>query len=260
MALPSKEYLIRRLTTIDEMCPLENLQRVVWKYSDLDITPARHFYIDAMMGGIVLGAYKRNELIGFCSGAPAIDKRTLYLFSKLLAVSPDHQGRGIGVALKQHQMTEAKAEGFNRISWTFDPLQPRNGFLNFHELGAVSSHFQKNMYGVLQGSQNLSLPSDRLRVDWYADKPRAQRTAESARPINSINNDLTSTVIDTTRTDQLLLLAIPKNFSDIRKNTPALALAWQGAVRKAFETYLSSHMIVDALKTETSFHYVLQRK
>ena len=59
------------------------------------------------------------------------------------------------------------SQGIDLITWTFDPLEARNAWLNFGKLGAVCNTYLRNVYGNLQDGLNAGLPSDRLQVDWW---------------------------------------------------------------------------------------------
>ncbi len=61
---------IRLLETIDEMSAVEALQREVWPGSETDVVPAHVLITAAHNGGVLLGAFVDNELIGFVFGFP----------------------------------------------------------------------------------------------------------------------------------------------------------------------------------------------
>jgi len=91
---------IRKLSGKDEFTRLIDIQRVVWKHPDLDLTPVHQFCISAFMGGLVLGAFVEEELAGFVYSFPAIYKGKFCHHSHLLAVLPQFQGYGLGKKLK----------------------------------------------------------------------------------------------------------------------------------------------------------------
>ena len=58
------------------------------------------------------------------------------LHSHATGVLPEYVGRGIGEMIKRHQWHWAKENGFDTITWTFDPLVRRNAHFNLVKLGA----------------------------------------------------------------------------------------------------------------------------
>ena len=64
---------IRLLETPAEISAVETLQRLIWPGSEIDIVPA-HLMITAVHnGGLVLGAFEDENLIGFMFGFPGIE-------------------------------------------------------------------------------------------------------------------------------------------------------------------------------------------
>ncbi len=59
-------YSIRQCTTLDDYAACLELQRIVWQFDELDITPLRSFVITRRSGGFTLGAYdSEDKLVGF---------------------------------------------------------------------------------------------------------------------------------------------------------------------------------------------------
>ncbi len=117
-------------------------------------------------GGCLLGAFSGTQLVGLIYGfaGPA---QSNYLLSHLAAVHPSWQGQGLGQRLKMAQAEWARQRGFQRILWTFDPMQPANARLNIAKLGAVCRHYREDYYGPLDDDLNRGIPTDRLEVEWW---------------------------------------------------------------------------------------------
>ena len=64
---------IRLLETIEEMSAVEALQREVWPGSETDVVPAHVLITAAHNGGVLLGAFADDELIGFIFGFPGLE-------------------------------------------------------------------------------------------------------------------------------------------------------------------------------------------
>lgn len=114
-------------------------------------------------GGVAIGAFDGDELVGAVYGFATRDPQVLH--SHYMAVDPRWRRNGLGVELKHRQRRWCLREGITRMRWTYDPLQLTNGHLNLHVLGAVGVSYHVDYYGHL-GGINGSLPSDRLMVSW----------------------------------------------------------------------------------------------
>src|SRR5215471_8007885 len=103
------EYTIRQCATLEEFEACLQMQREVWQFSDLDVTPLRSFVIARRGGGFTMGAFDAsNKLIGFAHALAAFDaKLRPYYYSQMLAVEPQFHNAGIGVQLKLAQRARA---------------------------------------------------------------------------------------------------------------------------------------------------------
>jgi len=64
---------IRLLETQEEMTAVEDLQRAIWPGSETEIVPS-HLLITAVHnGGLVLGAFEGDLLVGFVFGFPGLE-------------------------------------------------------------------------------------------------------------------------------------------------------------------------------------------
>jgi predicted GNAT superfamily acetyltransferase len=121
-------------------------------------------------GGVAIGAYDDDRLVGSVFGFPSHEQRVLH--SHYLAVHPDQRGSGLGERMKRAQAEWCLANGYTAMRWTYDPLQLTNAHLNLNKLGAMGVAYHIDHYGAL-GGINGSLPSDRLTVQWElaTDRP-----------------------------------------------------------------------------------------
>ncbi len=181
---------IRALRGFEEFHALEALQKEVWECPDLEVVPSYHLIASLRVGAILLGAFEDGKLIGFVYGFPGFDGDRRTIHSDMLAVRPAFRDRGLGRTLKLAQREAALANGIDRITWTFDPLQTRNAFLNFEKLGVVADRYLPDFYGdTITPLQSTG--TDRLWVTWHlrerpAFAPSAERipvtTHEEMRP------------------------------------------------------------------------------
>ena len=176
---------IREIRGIDELRAVEALQREVWDCNDLEVLPAIHMIAAREVGAILLGAFDGGELVGFVYGFPGFEGEHRVIHSDMLAVRAGLRDRGLGRALKLAQREAALARGVDRITWTFDPLQTRNAFLNFEKLGVVADRYLRDFYGHTSSPLHAG-GTDRIWVTWHlrerpAFQPSAERVAVTTR-------------------------------------------------------------------------------
>ncbi|MEW6239958.1 MAG: GNAT family N-acetyltransferase [Chloroflexota bacterium] len=258
---------IRLLETPEDMTAVEELQRVVWPGSETDVVPA-HLLITAVHnGGLVLGAFENEKMVGFVFGFPGIetlpDGPRLKHCSHMLGVLPEHRDSGLGFALKRAQWQMVRHQGLDHVTWTYDPLLSRNAYLNIAKLGAVCNTYLRSQYGDMRDGLNAGLPSDRFQVDWWIRTRRVERRlGKRARGTLSLvqfqeagTQHLYSPVVradglphppeDFARPDGRLALAeIPSDFLALKAADFALARDWRFFSREVFETCFAAGYIV----------------
>jgi predicted GNAT superfamily acetyltransferase len=163
---------LRPLTEISEFEQCVQLQRNIWGMADIDLIPARSYAIQAHVGGMVLGAFDSDRLIGFVNATPGIREGMPYWHSLTLAVAQDHWKMGIGTSLKLAQRDHARQRGIRLIQWTFDPLQSKNAYFNVQKLGVILRRYYVNLYGRMTSKLNEGLDTDRVIAEWWIDHPR----------------------------------------------------------------------------------------
>ena len=171
---------IRPLTTIPEFEQCMALQREGFGWTDADLMPVRFFVVTHHVGGLVLGAFEGEQLIGFLSTIPGIRNNAPYWHSHMLAVSQIYRNKGVGTRLKFAQREFAIKRGIRLIEWTFDPLEARNAYFNFQKLGVVVRRYYPNLDGQTSGVQG-GLPTDRIVAEWWLDRTREPITGTVRR-------------------------------------------------------------------------------
>lgn len=261
---------VRRLTTYEEFKKLPDIQRHVWRHDETDLTPTHQFCISSTMGAIILGAYAGGDIVGFVYSFPAVHDGELSQHSHLLAVLPQYQGYGIGKRLKWAQRDWALKLGYNRITWTVDPLQAKNANLNIHALGATTSTYLRNFYGM--DSKLIlgpGIPTDRLLMNWpirekrVADRRRGRhKTFEVKQPLalemKAGAAECLPGRIRLRLKNTLILAEVPANINAWRGQHEPIA-SWQRALRRVFEHHFDrGYAAVDFLSGDRCF-YVLKR-
>ena len=273
--------IIRILESPEDMTSVEELQRAVWPGSETDVVPA-HMLITAMHnGGLVIGAFVEDKIIGFVFGFPGLEftpdgPRPKHC-SHMMGIHPDHRDSGIGFALKRAQWQMVRHQGLDHITWTYDPLLSRNAYLNIAKLGAVCNTYRRSEYGEMRDGLNAGLPSDRFQVDWWVNTRRVERRL-SKRPRRPLKLDnfakadlqplysLQSQSGNWPRPPEhfsplegkLALAEIPSDFSALKDADFPLARDWRFFSREVFETAFAAGFIVtDFVYDQSRSFYVL---
>ena len=181
----SMDIEVRECISIEDFEQCVALQREVFGFPDVEVSPRRHFIVSRRAGGWALGAFVGQELIGFVHHLPAVDGAEVYGYSHMLAVKSEFQNKGVGARLKWAQRERALAEGRKLIRWTWDPLQARNAHFNLNRLGVVVRRYEVNFYGtdysVLASESAPGIDSDRLFGEWELDSARVRSRASGAQ-------------------------------------------------------------------------------
>lgn len=156
------------LQSVEQMQQISHLERRVW---GMEPMPLHHTITAVNNGGIAIGAYEGSKMVGFVYSFAGFSGGRAYLCSHMMGIDPDYRDQGIGYQLKMKQAEEARKIGYDLIRWTYDPLESRNAYLNITKLGAICSDYLENFYGEMTDQINQGLPSDRLHVEWWINRP-----------------------------------------------------------------------------------------
>lgn len=170
---------VREIQGIDELHAVEDLQREVWHVADLEVLPSIHMIAAREVGAILLGAFDGSDLVAFVYGFPGFEGEHRVIHSDMLAVRDSYRDRGLGRTLKMAQRDAALQRGVDRITWTFDPLQTRNAYLNFARLGVIADRYLRDFYGSTTSPLH-GHGTDRLWVTWFLNGG-ARRSEDSLR-------------------------------------------------------------------------------
>jgi predicted GNAT superfamily acetyltransferase len=243
---------------------LETLQQDIWGWSDLDTTPFMIFVAMKEAGGTLLGAFDGDRLVGFAFAIVGYDPGHTFMHSHLMGVHPDYLASGLGLRLKLAQRMAALERGFDRMTWTFDPLLSANAYLNFHKLGVVANRYKVNFYGEHNSSLlSRRVGTDRLWVEWFLTSNGVKARLESDRPIAGAEGDHGEPLIQVGRDGSAVRHAVdlhagmpisielPGNISFLMQEHPQLAVAWRGATRSAFiDAFAAGYTVHDFLRND----------
>jgi predicted GNAT superfamily acetyltransferase len=284
------DFEIRPLITLDDFHAAEDVQRAAWDSDEIDIAPLHIMLTIAKSGGVALGAFAQDQLVGFVLGflgtsqrygaeAPAAVK--LKHCSHQLGVLPAWQSRGVGYALKVAQREAVLNQGLRLITWTYDPLESKNARLNIAKLGAVCNTYIVNLYGELNDDLNRGLASDRFQVDWWIAARRTETRLTRHRPplklqhylevgtpiINAVQWDdralpVCQDPIEPPSTDRFLV-EFPADFQSVKRADRDLAVAWRLHLRSICQSaFASGYTVIDYVHEpgqRARSYYIMQR-
>lgn len=256
--------VIRDIDGSAELRAVEELQKEVWGVPDLDVVPLSHLVAAKAAGGVLLGAFDRETLVGFAYGFVGYEHGQVTHHSHMLAVRRAFRNFDLGRRLKLAQRERALAQGINLMTWTFDPLQSLNAHFNFNKLGVLSDRYFVNFYGADAESFLHRNGTDRLWVTWLLTSRRVKERLESTAPAleveqvlplvqlgiddSPLRNNLTEGL-----SHEQALIEIPADINALERQSSELALEWREATRWAFtEALAAGYLVTDFFRQSRS--------
>lgn len=265
------EIIIRSLETMEEIAAAEEVQRITWTMTDLDIIPAHALHAMQHSGAVLLGAFDGDRVVGFAFGVLGTEENPnrldqvaaarLKMYSVIAGVLPEYQQHDIGYRLKMAQRDFALRIGIRLITWTYDPLESLNARFNIGKLGAICHRYLRHFHGDMTGI-NTGLPTDRFEVEWWVTQNRVAARAErkwrplkleallagGAVPVNEATYNESGLPVPplnyVSRPGNLMLVEIPANIQRIKRADMPLALRWRMHTRDIFENMFASGFLV----------------
>lgn len=280
----SPRIVVRPLRDVKEFDHCEHVQEAVWGSAGVS---GELLLVTQRNGGLVLGAFAGQRLVGFLYAFLARRRGRLIHWSHLMAVEPDFRDRGLGFRMKLEHRRLALGQGIRSIAWTYDPLQSRNAALNIHRLGAQVDEYLPDCYGRFPSLIERGLPSDRFVAEWHITSRRVEerlarwhecedgRSQAMAAPtvaapiVNEVVRDRRGLAVNRRLRLRLgeprLLVEIPTDTDRMRALDIKLAARWRLEMRRAFQHYFRNGYHVDDFlpPAETGGHrafYLLARR
>jgi len=243
----------RDLTTLEEFAQVVELERVIWGPGYDEVVPVPILTVTVKRGGILIGAFDGDAMIGFVYSLPGIKAGKPMQWSHMLGVLDESRSAGVGRELKLLQRERTLGMGLDLIEWTYDPMQAMNAHLNFAKLGVVVEEYEENVYGESSSPLHRGNPTDRFVAEWWVREPHVERRIRQAgsirlradeladaKPVNRMepSGDFFESVdVDLSVDARRLLVHIPMGFTEMLTKSPELALAWRICTRAIFTTY-----------------------
>jgi predicted GNAT superfamily acetyltransferase len=254
--MPAPPTTFRDLTTLEEFATVVQLERDIWGPAYDDVVPVPILAVSVHSGGILIGAFDGDRMIGFVYSLPGIKDGKPTQWSHMAGVLPAYQSQGLGFQLKLLQRERALKAGLDLVQWTYDPLQAMNAHLNFAKLGVVAEEYAVNIYGMSASPLHGGNPTDRFVADWWIRKPHVERRIAPASALRMRDDSIADAGranrakpagdrfecadIDLNLDARRMLVEIPMGFTEMLSNAPDLALAWRMATREIFTTYFGN--------------------
>lgn len=245
---------LRSLSTLEDFQSCFALQAEVWGQSFADIVPASLLQVSTHVGGLVLGAFSGDRLVGFVFGLTGVKDDEVVHWSHMLAVRADAREHGIGRELKEYQRAVLAHRGVRREFWTFDPLQAKNAHLNVNRLRVRVIDYVANMYGSTGSPLHFGTATDRLIVSCATSaEPASTPTSVPTLAGPEAAVILTASPRANDRVPsgdrpRTVLIEIPWDIQAIVAQSVAIADEWRFATRQHFQwAFLHGYRV-------TSFH------
>ncbi len=245
---------VRLVRTHDEFAACEAMSRDIWGAAERNVVPRELLLTMQHNGGLVHGAFlPAGQLVGFCFAFLGRRDGQLRLCSHQLGVLEAFRGSGIGIALKQAQRYDALRLGVELVSWTFDPLEARNAYINLHRLGCIARFYDRDHYGAMEDELNRGLPSDRFEAEWWLrrtpplheeDPVVMLRVGAEGEPVREQPDLSRGTAV---------LISVPPDFQTIKRASLDLAFRWRMESRAAFEAALTAGLIAVDFRREGTY-------
>ena len=250
------------LDRFEEYSQVENVQEESWGFPDREIVPKRILFATSQSGGVVIGAFLDDLMIGYTWCWIAYNNQfRKFIYSHHNAVRKKYQNKNIGFLLKLEQRKWALKNGYKLIKWVFDPLQTKNCNLNLHKLGATCNTYKVNYWLELKDQLNKGVETDRFFCDWnlqskHADNHINQIYTDYSDIISDSKKQVFETIqisdfidiedINMNLKESVISIEVPSNFIEMKRTNKKLAIEWRLQTRAAFQNYFNlNYKVID---------------
>ncbi|MGE7273096.1 GNAT family N-acetyltransferase [Brevibacillus panacihumi] len=263
----------RTVTSAARMAEIEELQCEIW--GEGVMTPVAQLLAASHNGGVVIAAYAGDLPVGFAYGFAGFREGQGFLCSHMLGILPEYRDMGIGKKLKLMQREWALDYGYDKIVWTYDPLEARNAYLNLCKLGGKVRKYMESYYGDMHDGINKGLPSDRFLLEWELNGKRTMvgiSGGKNEEPRWSSYPRLLDWELDQQKLPRPLirdglgehpgiLLGVPASIHSLKQEALQVAMDWRFALRDMCKSaFLHGYTVIGLLKSDEPVHaYVLEK-
>jgi predicted GNAT superfamily acetyltransferase len=255
------DIIIRDLTTYDEFLQVRQVQQACWGFSSGEGLYPPVLLTASQNGGTVLGAFDGDKLVGYLFGFLGLheNRGPLKLCSQTMGVLAEYRGHGIAESMKWAQRERALKLGLKLVTWTYDPLEGPNAYLNLRKLNGIVRVYKRNVYGEHFGALNEGLPTDRFLVEWWVEQIsniKYQMSNVKGKAITRVEGSGAAQRLveyDLAAQDEAVRVETPLDIQAIRNENLSLAIDWRLKTREIFETYFDrGYVAVDFAREQRS--------
>lgn len=276
---------IRRVTTPKEFQDIQDIHKTVWKLEYIDMHPTHMLTGIQKSNGLVLCAYYDNRPIGMLLSFCGITEDCeLYLHCHNVGVLEEYRNLGVGfrllIELKEYMVDKE----IQLARATFDPLESRNAHLYFNKARCTCSKYYRDYYGPVPYSWDVSIPSDRLLIEYRFSSDSAGDCSDDFRrkAVSDLSSGANSQVINKTTLDSAgfpipddanydldliekmsvkrLYIMIPSGHLIKQQRDMGVVRKWRFSLRSMFEECFSSGLFISGfICLENVFFYALSR-
>ena len=258
---------IKEVKTLPELEQVQQLEKSIWKTPPI---PTHQTLTAIKNGGIIVGAYDGEKIVGFSYGFAGFKDGKAYVCSHMLGIDEAYRSQQIGERLKQAQREIAIAKGYEEMHWTFDPLETRNGYLNLTKLNGICDTYIENCYGEMEDGFNKGLPSDRFEIHWHlnADYVTKQHEPNIENPVALGEIKWNEAQLPSLKAYEIqeldaecYALPVPQDFQQLKSVSQELAMHWRLEVRKACQNLFAAGYTAVRLQKQPNYNeYLFVRK
>jgi chorismate synthase len=255
---------IKEIDNKEDFSECEKIQRDVPQLGEVGVVPAYLLELTSSHGGLSLGLYMNERIVGFSFSIAAYTKEIgYYLFSDSMGFYKNYQRKSLGFLLKQVQYQVAKEKGVKKIYWTYDPLLGPNANINIRKVGGTVHHYELDRYTLINTSSGICIPADRFLLDWSIRTKRVEKRMinhqipEKLQEIKNLPYIVNRTIpvlihssskstllreivdINLTVENPKITIEIPLEFFEMRSENPELAKEWRLKTRELFHHYIN---------------------
>ena len=247
--MPTLTY--RDLTTLEEFSAVVELERQLWGPGYDDAVPIPIFVVTVKRGGVLIGAFVGDRMVGFVYSLAGIKDGVATQWSHMLGVVDEHRNDGVGYQMKLLQRDRAIALGIDLVEWTFDPMQAMNAHFSFAKLGVVVDEYEPNVYGASSSPLHRGTPTDRFVAEWWVRTPHVEQRLAGSTPmapaviVERANRAAPAgewrepVELNLSLESRRISVEIPTDFTGMLSRAPDPALRWRMAARELFTAYLA---------------------
>lgn len=279
------DVMIRELQSVDDHLRMQPIMERVWGREF--VVPSHLSYKMSRYGGVILGAFVDEVMVGFTLSFPMYQSYLHGLYIHMTAVQPEYQSHSVGQRLRLTLGLQARARGHRMVTWTFDPLEAPNARMNIGKIGAICNEYLLNHYGTLNDNRNKGIETDRFQVQWWVETPRVAMMLEQySRGVDvkeipnagvqeiEVPEDAVVANGVIIRPDGLLagepptlnlkardlLLRVPRSIQEVKAREADLAHQWRMQTRSFFTHYFARGWTVTGYLPGDQWNtYVLQK-